>query len=313
LPCDRRVNTQRLIPTSPSETFRPARRGLLFYRPNEGSIARVLQEERGDIFDLQGISPSILPQKVLVELTNMPLQVLEPILQKSTTSRPRFLPTSSRRGQTEFFREYDDFYIPTDCFGINLFHSSLAISTARGVEVLTLDKKQTWSVPILKSDIPDVQTRLSSIQSMIKDSKPLGMFRLGESEFLVAFEECAVYINKNGDVSRSVVMYFSGRAKNACLAGKYLVLFNDDFVEVRNAMDGRLKQVIAGKDVRCLDDGGGGSGAATTAVGLGGGMNGLGLAGVAGGPRTVKIAMQHPEYERCQIVLELVENEGLKE
>jgi hypothetical protein len=241
--------------------------------------------------------------------------VLEPILQKSTTQRPRFLPTSTRRGQTEFFREYDEFYIPTDCFGINLFHSSLAISTARGVEVLTLDKKQTWSVPILKSDLPDVQTRLSSIQSMIKDTKPLGMFRLGDSEFLVAFEECAVYINKNGDVSRSVVMYFSGRAKNACLAGKYLVLFNDDFVEVRNAMDGRLKQVIAGKDVRCLDDGGGGSGAANPGAGaaLGGGMNGLGLAGIGAGPRTVKIAMQHPEYEKSQIVLELVENEGLKE
>jgi len=47
--------------------------------------------------------------------------------------------------------------------------------------------------------------------------------------------------------------------------------------------------VVSGKDVRLLDDGANG-------------INGK-----------VKLCMQHPEYERCQVVLELVINEGLKE
>ncbi|KIV91186.1 hypothetical protein PV10_05750 [Exophiala mesophila] len=236
-------------------------------------------------------------------------KVLEPVLQKSTTTRSRFLPSSTRRGQTEFFREYDEFYIPAECYGLNLYQSSLAISTARGVEVLTLEKKQTWSVPNLRSDQADTQAHLSSIASRIKDLKPLGMFRLGEAEFLVTFEECAVYVNKHGDISRGVVMEFVGRAKSACLYSQYLILVDDDFVEIRDAQNGRLKQVVAGKDIKLLDDGGGGSGSGTASqqtASLGGGMNGLGLKNFANAPRTPKIVLQHPEYEKSHIVVELI-------
>lgn len=247
-------------------------------------------------------------------------KVLEPILQKSTSHRARFLP--GKRGQTEFFREFDEFYIPTDCYSIDLFHSSLAISTSRGVEVLTLDKKQPWSVPNLRSDQPEVQVHLSSIATRVQGLRPLGMFRLSESEFIVVYAECAVYVNKHGDVSRSVVMEFVGKASSACLYREYLILFNDDFVEIRNAVNGRMRQVISGRHVVCLDDGGNNqhspNSAATTPnltggpASLGGGANGLGLQGLgvtAAAVRTVKFAMQHPEYEKSQIVLELVENE----
>ncbi|PGH20389.1 hypothetical protein AJ80_03657 [Polytolypa hystricis UAMH7299] len=272
-------------------------------------------------------------------------KVLEPVLQKSTTSRSRFLP---RRGQTEFFRDYDEFYIPAETYGINIFHSSLAVSTQRGVEVLKLDKKLPWTVPMLTSEQPEVQTHLSRIASRVKDLKPLGMFRLSEAEFLVAFEECAVYVNKFGEVSRSVVMEFVGHAHAACLCGKFLILANEDFVEVRNAMNGRMRQVIAGRNVVLLDDGGNnasynidsnsGNAAnsssslnATTSANFNQAANAMGAPAAAssGGAmgqngvafssgfgtvaRTVKICMQHPQYERSHIVVELVENEGQKD
>ncbi|KAB8072329.1 CNH domain-containing protein [Aspergillus leporis] len=243
-------------------------------------------------------------------------KILEPVLQKSSTSKNRFF---SRRSQTEFFREYDEFYIPAESYSINMFHSSLAISTQRGIEILTIDKKQTWSVPDFRSEAPEAQAQLSTIAARISNLRPLGMFRLSDSEFLVVYAECAVYVNKHGDVSRSVVMEFVGRAHSACLYGKFLVLFNDDFVEVRNAMNGRLRQVIPGHGVVCLDDGSSmpGSGAnsiPTTAggtVNLSSGLsNGVALANTG---RTVKICMQHPEHERSLIVLELIENEGQKD
>lgn len=194
-----------------------------------------------------------------------------------------------------------------------MFHSSLAISTQRGIEVLTLDKKQTWSVPDFRSDtIPDAHDTLNSIAHRIRDLRPLGMFRLSESEFLVAYQECAVYVNKHGDVSRSVVMEFVGSAHTACLHGKFLILFNDDFVEVRNAMNGRLRQVIPGHNVVCLDDGSklpGSFGQASPTTASGGYSN-----GVSGSlQHTIKICMQHPDYERSQIVLELIENQGQKD
>ncbi|KAF2139076.1 uncharacterized protein K452DRAFT_233289 [Aplosporella prunicola CBS 121167] len=233
-------------------------------------------------------------------------KVLEPVFQKAEKKRGFF-----RSGRTEFFREYDDFYIPTECYGLNLFHSSLAISTSKGFEVLTLDKKQPWSVPDLK------QQHVATIASRLQGLDPLGMFRLSDAEFLLCYEECAVYVNKHGEVSRSVIMEFVGKAKAAALYGPYVLLFDPDFVEIRNAQNGRLRQVIPGRDVKCLDDGLGlgGQWAGYAHGGQGGyvgaphgGVMGMGASGVGG--RTVKLALQHPRYERCQIVVELLLNEG---
>lgn len=78
-------------------------------------------------------------------------------------------------------------------------------------------------------------------------------------------------------------------------------------------MNGRMKQVVAGKDIKMLDDGGGSNTVRSTIGGLGGGMNGLGLQGYGAALRTVKISMQHPEHERSVVVVELIENEGTRE
>jgi len=166
--------------------------------------------------------------------------------------------------------------------GINLFHSSVAVATAKGFELLVLDKKTPWTVPELRDPA------VSTIAQRLQGQSPLNIFRLSEQEFLCVYEECAVYVNKHGDINRGVIMEFVGKAKAAALYGPYLCLFDNDFVEIRNAMDGRLRQVIAGKEVKCLDDGGGGA-------------------------RTVKMAMVHPEYDRSLVVMELLINEGLRE
>ncbi|KAI9711502.1 MAG: hypothetical protein M1820_002065 [Bogoriella megaspora] len=209
-------------------------------------------------------------------------KVLEPVYQKASEKKARMF----KRGTTEFFRDYDEFYIPTDCYGINLFNSSLAVSTSKGFETLTLDKKQPWTVPDLK------QPQVATIASRLGGQDPLGMFRLSDSEFLLCYEECAVYVDKHGDISRSVIMEFVGKAKSAALYGPYILLFDPDFVEVRNAQNGRLRQVIAGRDVKMLDDGSMAAGSVS---------------------RTVKMVMQHPEAERTQIVLELLLNEGQRD
>lgn len=203
--------------------------------------------------------------------------MLEPVFHKATEKRTR----SRRRGTTEFFREFDEFYIPADCYGLNIFHSSFAIQTSKGFEVMTLDKKQAWSVPELRiSHVTDIATRLSN-------QKPLGMFRISDIEFLLCYEECAVYVNKHGDVSRSVIMEFVGKAKAVANYGAYVLVFDQDFVEIRNANNGRLRQVIAGRDVKCLDDGGTG--------------------------RSVKVGLAHPESDGRHLVVELVLNEGQRD
>ncbi|KAI4274277.1 MAG: hypothetical protein L6R35_006339, partial [Caloplaca aegaea] len=165
-------------------------------------------------------------------------KVLEPVYQKSTTSSSSSSSRSagrfgfSRKGTTEFFRDFDEFYIPSETYNISLFQNSLAIATARGLEVMTLDKKVPFSIPDLRAP------ECASIKDRVAGQRPLGMFRLGDDEFLLVFEEVGIYVNKHGDVSRAVVMEFVGKAKQAALWGEmYLVLVDQGggFVEVRNA------------------------------------------------------------------------------
>ena len=226
-------------------------------------------------------------------------KVLEPVFQKSTEKKSRLFGGLKKGGSTEFFREYDEFYIPTECFTINLFHSYIAISTLKGFELMTLDKKVPMSIPDTKNPA------IGNIAARLRDQKPLGMFRLSDSEFLLCYEECGVYVDKHGEVSRSVIMEFVGRAQKAAMYGAYLVLFDADFVEVRNAENGRLRQVIAGRDVRCLDYGINPLGA--------GAANSQSFGGAPAEKRSLKLAMAHPEISSSQIVLEMVLNEGHSE
>ncbi|CAJ2504039.1 Uu.00g114330.m01.CDS01 [Anthostomella pinea] len=242
------------------------------------------------------------------EAMHSAFKVLEPVFQKATEKKSRLFGGSRRGGggATESFRDYDDFYLPVECYSLNIFQSYIAISTAKGFELLTLDKKVPMSIPDTR------QPAIANIASRVRDQRPLGMFRLNDQEFLLAYEDCAVYIDKHGDVSRSVIMEYSGkqkRAKGATMYGQYLLLFNEDYVEVRNAENGRLRQIIAGRDVRVLDYG---------VKGPTGGLyntNGYGLQANAvedglDSKGTVKICMAHPEVAGQQIVLEMLLNNG---
>ncbi|KAK7738983.1 Rho guanine nucleotide exchange factor [Cytospora paraplurivora] len=231
-------------------------------------------------------------------------KVLEPVLQRSSEKRPRIF--GGRRGghgSTETFRDFDEFYLPTECYSLNLFQTYIAVATAKGFEMLTLDKKQTMSVPSGLN-----QPTIANIANRIRDQRPLGMFKLNDQEFILAYEDCAVYVDKHGEVSRTLIMEYSGKqkkARGATMYGQYLLLFNEDYVEVRNAENGRLRQIVAGRDVRCLDYGVRGP--------TGGGTVGAGVAvggSVGDSKGTVKIVMSHPEEKTVQIVMELLLNDG---
>ncbi|KAK4236745.1 Rho1 guanine nucleotide exchange factor 3 [Achaetomium macrosporum] len=241
-------------------------------------------------------------------------KVLEPVFQKATEKRSRLF--GGRRGgsgTTESFRDFDEFYIPTECYSLNLFQTYIAVATAKGFELLTLDKKVTQSIP---RDLSE--PAIANIASRIKEPHPLGMFKLNDQEFLLTYGDCAVYVDKHGEISRTLIMEYSGKqkkAKAATMFGQYLLLFNDDYVEVRNAENGRLRQIIAGRDVRCLDygfrgpTGGGIGGAAGGGAGLAGPQSPVGAA-QQDSKGTVKICMSHPEVPGGQIVLEMVLNDG---
>ncbi|KAH7316609.1 Rho guanyl nucleotide exchange factor [Stachybotrys elegans] len=235
-------------------------------------------------------------------------KVLEPIFHKSTEKKSRLFSGRKTTGSTESFRDFDEFFFPTECYSLSLFQTYIAVSTSRGIEMLTLDKKQPMSIPDLKAPA------IANIASRIRDQRPLGMFRLNENEFILTYEDCAVYVDKHGDVSRTLIMEYTGKqkkAKGATMYGQYLLLFNEDYVEVRNAENGRLRQIIAGRDVRVLDYGERGPTGWTAlqaqqTFGQNGQLPNVGDASKG----SVKIAMCHPELQGRQIILEMLLNDG---
>ncbi|KND89802.1 Rho1 guanine nucleotide exchange factor 3 [Tolypocladium ophioglossoides CBS 100239] len=236
-------------------------------------------------------------------------KVLEPIFHKATEKKTRlFGGRRSAAASTDIFRDFDEFYLPTECFSLSLFQSYIAVSTSKGIEMLTLDKKHPMSIPDLKAP------SIANIAGRIQNQRPLGMFRLNENEFILTYEDCAVYVDKHGDVSRALIMEYTGKqkkAKGATMYGQYLLLFNDDYVEVRNAENGRLRQIIAGRDVRVIDFGirgptGGNAAQSQQTYGQNGKLQTAGETSKG----TVKIAMCNPELPGRQVVLEMLLNDG---
>lgn len=296
------ITADRSLIAYPLETIAPSSN---FPAPSHDSVRKAPQRLAKDV---TFFATARMKERMLIfykrkEGMHTTFKVLEPVYQRSSERRPRIF--GGRRGgngMTETFRDFDEFYLPTECYSMNLFQTYIAVATAKGFEMLTLDKKQTMSVP---SGLD--QPTIANIANRIRDQRPLGMFKLNEQEFLLAYEDCAVYIDKHGEISRTLIMEYSGKqkkARGATMYGQYLVLFNEDYVEVRNAENGRLRQIVAGRDVRCLDYGVRGPT----------GMGGVGAGGVIAGGQdskgTVKISMTHPESPSSQIVLEMLLNDG---
>ncbi|OLL24809.1 Rho1 guanine nucleotide exchange factor 3 [Neolecta irregularis DAH-3] len=180
---------------------------------------------------------------------NSVFKALEPVVGKTSSKKNKF---SLRRSAwsasatTEFFREFDEFFIPTDCYGVHFFKASMCIKCTRGFEVLTLDTKQPETIPNLR------ESNLNALKSRLDSTRPLGMFRLNENEFLLCYDECGLYVDKHGDVSRQRTLEWYGRPRHVAHYYGYVVGVNSDFVEVHDADNGVLVQIIPGRDIRLL-------------------------------------------------------------
>jgi hypothetical protein len=171
--------------------------------------------------------------------------------------------------------------------GINAFSSSIVILTSDGFEILSLDDPQPSPVPHWKEpNLSDAEIG-PEIRHELSSSTPLGMFLFRGGTFnpsvtsLCVYDTFALYMTGSRAVYGSKLIQFSGRAKRATARGGYLLLFHEDFVEIRAMYDGSLKQIISGKEIICIDDG--------TANG-----------------GNVKMAMQHPKNALLQVILEVV-------
>ena len=130
---------------------------------------------------------------------------------------------------------------------------------------------------------------LPSMDGEIMGQALLGIFSLTDDVSLICYPKCAVV---SGEYQRTYgfTIHFLGAAKSAAMFDKYLALFHQYFVEIRDVITGELRQIIHRQDIRCLDDGNRG-------------------ANTQGPQRTLKFRMAHPD-ESGYLVLEMLLDES---
>lgn len=194
-----------------------------------------------------------------------------------TTHFKVLAPESDRNGVFSRFKEERKFYIQAECYGVSIFNSSFAVHTNKGFEILDLDKLRPRTVPDLpfpevdnkkkydqypRKSITSASEGVEIIRKLVSSSnmKPLGMFKLNNNtEFLLAYNEFAIFINKHGKLSRFSILGFRFKAKAIQFVNNYLFIICEEVIEIWSISDfvkgtNKLMQVITGKDIRSICD-----------------------------------------------------------
>ncbi|KAG6808908.1 hypothetical protein H0H92_002394 [Tricholoma furcatifolium] len=150
---------------------------------------------------------------------------------------------------SEWFRFYKDFVLPSDSYNLFFLKARLVIACAKGFESVDLDNLDRR--PILKSIDPR-----SPIAKRCETSRAIAMFRSSENEFLLCYTDFGLYVDRHGAPSREgQTIEWEGTAERVALHAPHILIFDPRFIEIRDIASGRLKQIIPGIDVRCTWDG----------------------------------------------------------
>ncbi|CAG8565035.1 14164_t:CDS:10 [Ambispora leptoticha] len=179
-------------------------------------------------------------------------KVLEPIVAANSNERSRGLGGfGSRRfglAKNDWFKEYKQFYIPSESYSINFLRSKLCVVCTRGFEIVNLETLQNGTIPDFASP------QFEKIARKCENSKPLGMFRLGDNEFLLCYDEIFFYVDKHGELSRQKTVEWEGKPTAVAMQYPYVIGFDPQFIEVRHVQTGELAQIITGSNMQCLND-----------------------------------------------------------
>ncbi|KAF8956940.1 CNH domain-containing protein [Flammula alnicola] len=196
---------------------------------------------------------------------NSIFRVLEPVGDKINEGVKAPAGFGSRLGfrstKSEWFRIYRDFFLPSDSFDVIFLKARIAIFCAKGFEIMNLHDFDSITIP-QREDPKHAQ-----LAKRCEASRPLGMFRSTDDEFLLCYDEFGLYVDKHGDPCRSLgTIEWEGTAERVAFHAPYILLFDSRFIEIRHVETGRLAQIIPGNEIRCTWDGRGVSTHATPPI-----------------------------------------------
>ncbi|KAK9375490.1 CNH domain-containing protein [Lipomyces chichibuensis] len=144
--------------------------------------------------------------------------------------------------------ETDSVAIQKQISGITVLKKSIVLHNGQGFEIMPVPTRSTVHIPVPDSTNNDFLRKLPKTGKV----KPLGIFRIGQQEFLLCYSTYCIFCDKYGQVSRSAYIKFECTARAVAFSKPYIVAFDHNFVEVRSVDSGEKKQIIIAVDVRLL-------------------------------------------------------------
>lgn len=191
-------------------------------------------------------------------------KALEPVLNQGSHASGKAAGSSSGGGlftkiknditkNTDWFRMFKVFFIPSEAYTMQFLRSKLAVVCARGFEIMNLDTLLPGTIPDF-SRSPRDDPRILALARRVETSKPLGMFKFAEQgDFLLCYDNFACYVDRSGEPIRlDQVIEWEGTPQSVVYSAPYVIAIDHKFAEIREADTGRLVQVIRGNDLRYL-------------------------------------------------------------
>ncbi|TKX27212.1 Rho1 guanine nucleotide exchange factor 1 [Elsinoe australis] len=149
-------------------------------------------------------------------------------------------------GGQDVLRPYKEFYIPMESNSIHFLRSKLCVGGAKGFEIVSLDTLETQSLLDQADTSLDFVVRRENVKPIYIERTP--------SEFLLCYTDFSFFVNKNGWRARNdwKIVWEGAPTAFATWGDKYILAFEQDFIEVRLTETGGLVCVLTARNIRFL-------------------------------------------------------------
>ncbi|KAI8977094.1 CNH domain-containing protein [Mycotypha africana] len=146
-----------------------------------------------------------------------------------------------------WFRLYKEFYVGTDSRAVHFLRSKLLVACPHGFEVIDLEHLDETLL-----NLPDLKRREFNF-IVSSEAKPLNIFRCDDN-FLLCYDKFGFLISTHGDyvVDKYKRIEWESSPQSFAFYYPYVVAFDHQFIEVRNAKTGKLVQIIIANNTKQL-------------------------------------------------------------
>ncbi|SCU88738.1 LADA_0E11826g1_1 [Lachancea dasiensis] len=148
-------------------------------------------------------------------------------------------------GKKNVKRKINEIVFESEPVSISFLRTNLCIGCKKGFQIVSVS--QNVHEPLL--DPAD-----TSLEFAFKDVlKPLSIYRVGASMFLLCYSEFAFFVNSQGwRKKESYVIHWEGEPQKFTIWYPYILAFDPNFIEIRKIDTGELVRCVLGDKMRLL-------------------------------------------------------------